>query len=47
MVHLPRPKKQFALNMVIDCNNTLSSFATISQPIEFVGKYNVHDERET
>jgi len=46
-VHLPRPKNQFATDMFIDRENTLPFFATSSKPIEFVGKYNSRDERET
>ena len=45
-VQLPRPKNQSAADMVIDRDNTLLFFATSSKRIEFVGKYNVCDERE-
>ena len=44
--HLPRPKKQFATDMVIDRNNTIPFFATIKEPIQFRGKYNTRDERK-
>lgn len=46
-VHLPRPKNNFATDMVISRHNTIPIFATSKQPIEFVGKFNVRDDRET
>jgi len=46
-VHLPRPKNQFATDMCIDRNNTIPFFATSKCAIEFIGKFNVKDERET
>lgn len=46
-VHLPRPKNQFATDMLIDRTNTIPFFCTSKEPIEFVGKYNTRDERET
>lgn len=46
-VRLARSKNQFATDMITDCNNTLPFIAASSKPIEFVGKYNVRDKRET
>lgn len=46
-VHLSRPKNQFATDMVIERENTIPFFATSKSRIEFVGKFNVRDERET
>lgn len=46
-VHLPRPKNQFATDLVIDRENTIPFFATSKTPIKFVGKFNSHDEMET
>ena len=46
-VHLPRPKNQFVTDMVIDRTNTMPIFATSKGPIEFVGKYNIRDNKET
>lgn len=46
-MRLARSKNQFATDMVTDCNNTLPFIAASSKPIEFVGKYNVRDKRET
>jgi len=46
-VHLPRPKNQFATDLEISRENTIPIFATSKSPIEFVGKYNVRDDKET
>jgi len=46
-VNLPRPKNLYASDMRIDRSNTIPFFATSKGPIEYVGKFNVRDERET
>ena len=46
-VNLPRPKNQFATDLRVGRENTIPFFATSKGPIEFVGKFNVRDERET
>jgi len=46
-VHLPRPKNQFATDLVIERDNKLPFFATSKVAIQYVGKYNCHDEKET
>jgi len=46
-VHLPRPKNQFATDLVISRENTLPFFSTSKAPIEFIGKYNSRDEKES
>ena len=46
-VHLPRPKNQFATDISIDRKNTIPFFATSKSDIEFTGKYNQGDQRET
>lgn len=46
-VHLPRPKNQFATDMRISRENTIPLFATSKGPIEYVGKFNSRDDRET
>ena len=46
-VHLLRPKHQFATDMCIDRTNTIPFLATSKAAIEFIGKYNARDERET
>ena len=46
-VHLPRPKNQFSSDMEIDRKNTIPFFATSKGPIDYIGKYNVRDERES
>ena len=33
--------------MCIQCENTVPFFATSKEPIEFIGKYNIRDERES
>ena len=45
-VHLPRPKNQFATDMCIDRSNTIPFFASSKTDIEYIGKYNVRDQRE-
>ena len=46
-VHLPRPKNQFVTDLRIDRSNTIPFFATSKTDIEFIGKYNVRDDRES
>ena len=46
-VHLPRPKNQYATDLVIDRENTIPFFATSKSAIEFVGRYNTRDQMET
>ena len=46
-VHLPRPKNQFATDMCIDRENTIPFFATSKGIIEYTGKYNMRDDRES
>ena len=45
-VNLPRPKNQFARDLLIDRSNTLAIFATIKGPIKYVGKFSLQDDRE-
>ena len=45
-VHPPRPKNQFATDMCIDRSNTIPFFATSKTDMEYIGKYNVRDQRE-
>jgi len=44
-VHLPQ--NQFTSDMCIDRNTTIPFFATSKCAIEFIGKFNTKDERET
>ena len=44
---MPRPKNQFATDLLIDRSNNLAIFATSKTPIKYVGKFNLQDERET
>ena len=46
-VNLPRPKNQFSSDLTISRSNTISFFATSKNPIEYIGKYNIRDDRET
>ena len=46
-VNLPRPKNQFARDLLIDRSNTLAIFATIKGPIKYVGNFSLQDDRET
>lgn len=46
-VHLPRPKNQFASDMIIPKENTIPFLATSKAPIEYYGKYNARDDKET
>lgn len=46
-IHLPRPKNMYATDMCIDRSNTIPFFATSKGPIEYMGRYNICDERET
>ena len=46
-VNLPRPKNQFARDLLIDRSNTLAIFATIKGPIKYVGNFSFQDDRET
>ena len=46
-VHLPRPKNQFSTDLCIDRNSTIPFFATSKSDIEYVGKFNLSDERES
>ena len=45
-VNLPRPRNQFASDLLIDRSNNLSIFATSEGPIKYVGKFNLQDDRE-
>lgn len=46
-VHLPRPKNQFSSALLVPRDNTIPFFATSKGPIEFIGKFNVRDDRES
>jgi len=46
-VHLSRPKNQFVTDMVIHRENTLPILATSKEAIEYIGKYNIRDQKET
>lgn len=46
-VHLPRPKNQFASDMLIHRSNTIPFFATSKTEIEYIGRYNERDQRES
>lgn len=46
-VHLPRPKNMFATDLCISRENRLPIFSTGKAPIEYIGKYNCRDERES
>ena len=46
-VHLPRPKNQFATDLLVSRENTMPFFATSKSAIEYVGKYNNRDDRES
>ena len=46
-VHLPRPKNIFSNDMRIDRSNTIPFFATSKGIIEYYGKFNARDDRET
>jgi len=46
-VHLPRPNNQFAIDLVITRENTLPFLSTSKAPIEFIGRYNCRDKRES
>ena len=46
-VNLPRPKNQFNTDLKILRENTIPFSATSKRPIEYFGKYNMRDERET
>ena len=46
-VHLPRPKNQFATDLEIERENTIPFFSTSKSPVEFIGRYNSRDDRET
>ena len=46
-VHLPRPKNQFISDLVIEKDNILPFFATSKSRIEFVGRFNATDKKET
>ena len=46
-VHLPRPKNMFATDMLITRENTLPILSTSKDAIEYIGKYNVRDQKET
>ena len=45
-VHLPRPKNQYATDLVIERTNKIPFFATSKEPIQFYGRYNNRDDRE-
>ena len=46
-VNLPRPKNMYSTDMRIDRSNTIPFFAISKSEIEYVGKFNQRDERET
>ena len=46
-IHLPRLKNVCATDLVITRDNTLSIFATEKALIEYIGRYNTRDERES
>ena len=46
-VNLPRPKNQFATDLLTDRSNNLAIFATSKTPIKYVGKFHLQVERET
>jgi len=46
-VHLPRPKNQFSSALLVPRDNTIPFFATSKGQIEFIGKFNVRDDRES
>ena len=46
-IHLPRPKNQFAVDLEIERENTIPFFSTSKSPVEFIGRYNSRDDRET
>ena len=46
-VSLPRPKNQFASDLLADRLNNLAIFATSKGSIKYVGKFNLQDDRET
>ena len=46
-VHLTRPKNVCATGLVITHDDTLSIFATEKALIEYIGRYNTWDERES
>ena len=46
-VHLPRTKNQYAIDMCIRRENRIPFFPTSKESIEFIGKYNIRDERES
>lgn len=46
-VHIPRPKNQYCTDLLISRDNDLPILATSKSAVEFVGKYNQRDERET
>lgn len=45
-VNLPRPKNQFATDLLIDRSNKLAIFATSKEAIKYAGKFGIPDERE-
>ena len=46
-VNLYRPRNQFSTDLKIPGENTIPFFATSKSPLEYLGKYNMRDERET
>ena len=46
-IHLSRPKNIYATDLCVSRENTLPIFATSKTPIEFIGRYNSRDDRET
>jgi hypothetical protein len=46
-VHLPRPKNQYATDLCIDRKNTIPFFATSKASIDYIGRYNIRDDRES
>ena len=46
-LNLPRPKNQFSADLKIPREKTIPFFATSKSPIEYFGKYNMREERET
>lgn len=46
-IHLPRPKNVCAADFINICDNTLPVFATGKTLIEYIGRCNTRDERES
>lgn len=46
-VHLPRPKNQYATDLAIDRKHSIPFFATSKSAIQYAGKFNAPDEKES